>query len=155
MRASQPSLLGLSPHAPCRPGRDADRLFDLVPANTPERQAGAELLERALLPGQIVITDKGFAGREFEELVASLGGVLVRPDRKDEQPRLGSLGRARQWVESAFDTLKGQLSLERHGARTLAGVIARVLQRLLALAVAVWHNHLSGQPGRSLVAYDH
>ena len=129
--------------------------FELVPANTPERQAGAEVLERALLPGQIVLTDKGFAGREFEQLVASLGGLLMRPDRKDEQPRLGSLGRVRQWVESAFDTLKGQLSLERHGARTLAGVIARVLQRLLALAAAIWHNHLCGQPGRSLVAYDH
>jgi hypothetical protein len=36
------------------------------------------------------------------------------------------------------------------------GVITRVLQRLLALTAAIWHNHHSGQPRLpSLVAYDH
>jgi hypothetical protein len=36
------------------------------------------------------------------------------------------------------------------------GVAVRVLQRLLALAAAIWHNHKTGQPIlRSLVAYDH
>jgi hypothetical protein len=30
------------------------------------------------------------------------------------------------------------------------------LQRILALAVAIWHNHKTGQPTlRSLIAYDH
>ena len=32
---------------------------------------------------------------------------------------------------------------------------ARVSQRLLALAATFWHNNLIGQPGRSLIAYDH
>jgi hypothetical protein len=129
--------------------------FDLVPANTPERQAGAEVLERGLQPGQTVLCDKGFAGHEFEQQVRALGGTLLRPDRRDEPRRHGSLGRVRQWIESTFDTLKGQLSLERHGGRTLTGVATRVAQRLLALAAAIWHNQLCGQPGRSLVAYDH
>jgi hypothetical protein len=32
----------------------------------------------------------------------------------------------------------------------------RVLQRLLALTAAIWHNHKTGQPIlRSLIAYDH
>lgn len=35
----------------------------------------------------------------------------------------------RQTVESIFQTLKGQLDLERHGGRTVAGVIVRVVQR--------------------------
>ncbi|MCX9191013.1 IS982 family transposase, partial [Carbonactinospora thermoautotrophica] len=36
------------------------------------------------------------------------------------------------------------------------GVIVRVLQRILALAAAIWHNHQTGQPTlRSLIAYDH
>ena len=56
--------------------------FELAPANAPERAVAAELLERVLEPGQIVIGDKGFAGSEFEQLVASLGGTLLRPDRK-------------------------------------------------------------------------
>ena len=57
--------------------------------------------------------------------------MLIRPDRKDEKPRFGSLGGVRQWIESIFDTLKGQTGLERHGARTLDGVMARVGCKLL------------------------
>jgi hypothetical protein len=129
--------------------------FDLAAADAPEREAAAEVLERALQPGQTVICDKGFAGAEFEQLVASLGASLVRPDRKDEQPRFGSLGPIRQWIESATWTLKGPLSLERHGARTLPGLVTRISQRLLALTTALWHNWLTHQPGRHLTAYDH
>jgi hypothetical protein len=129
--------------------------FELAPANTPERVVAAELLERTLEPGQTVIADKGFAGVEFEQLVASLGGHLLRPDRKDEQPRYGPLGGIRQWIESCFDTLKDQLSLERHGGRTLTGLISRIARRLLALTAAILHNWLIDTPGRSLTAYDH
>jgi hypothetical protein len=85
--------------------------FELAAANAPERAVAAELLDRILRPGQIVISDKGFAGAEFEQHIAALGGTLLRPDRKNEQPRFGSLGGIRQWIESTFDTLKDQLSL--------------------------------------------
>jgi hypothetical protein len=35
-------------------------------------------------------------------------------------------------------------------------VTVRVLQRILALTAAIWHNHHTGQPVmRSLTAYDH
>lgn len=62
----------------------------------------------------------------------------------------------RQIIESINATLKGQLSLERHGGHSPQGVATRVIQRLLALTAAVWHNHHTGQPVlRSLTAYDH
>jgi hypothetical protein len=70
--------------------------FELAPANALERLVAAELLERVLRNGQIVIGDKGFAGREFEAQVAALGGLFLRPDRKDEPLRFGSLGGIRQ-----------------------------------------------------------
>src|SRR4051812_23946174 len=129
--------------------------FELAPANAPERVVGAELLERVLAVGEIVIADKGFAGTEFEQHIAALGGRLLRPDRKDEQPRFGSLGGIRQWIESTFDTLKDQLSLERHGGRTLAGLVSRIARRLLALTAVLLHNWQTGNPGRHLTAYDH
>lgn len=129
--------------------------FELAPANAPERVVAAELLERVLQPGETVICDKGFAGAQFEAHVASLGGRLLRPDRRDEQPRFGSLGGIRQWIESTFDTLKDQLSLERHGGRTLTGLISRIARRLLALTAAILHNWLLNTPGRNLTAYDH
>ena len=129
--------------------------FELAPANAPERVVAAELLERVLHGGEIVIADKGFAGAEFEQHVSALGGTLLRPDRKDEPARFGSLGGIRQWIESTFDTLKDQLSLERHGGRTLNGVVSRIARRLLALTAALLHNWQLGTPGRNLTAYDH
>jgi hypothetical protein len=71
----------------------------------------------------------------------------------DETPPQGTTG-ARQL--SVNDTFKGQLDLERHGGHTPAGVLARILQRILALTAAIWHNDHTGQPDkRSLIAYDH
>ena len=124
-----------------------------------EREVVAALLDHErprLRPGLVILADKGLAGREFEQLVAGYGARLLRPDRRDEPRRHGSLGRWRQWIESTFDTLKDQLGLERHRGRTLAGVYVRVAQRLLALAAAIWWNWEIGAPDkRSLVAYDH
>jgi hypothetical protein len=57
-------------------------------------------------------------------------------------------------VSPVNQTLKGQLDLERHGGHTPAGVMVRVLQRILALTAAIWHNDKTGQPvQRSLTAY--
>jgi hypothetical protein len=129
--------------------------FELAPANAPERDVAREMLERVSLAGYTVVADKGFAGAEFERWMADRGATFLRPDRRDEEPRFGSLGRVRQWIESVFWTCKGQLGLERHGARTLPGLCARVGIRLLALAAGLWHNWEIGEPGRHFTAYAH
>jgi hypothetical protein len=140
--------------------------FCLAPANEPERDVAAALLDQArrdglLTGGEVIVTDKGLAGREFEQIVASLDATLIRPDRKHEQPRFGTLGGIRQWIESTIDTAKDQLSLEHHGAHIPEGVWARICQRVLALAAGVWHNWLLWHdrqidtPGRHFTAYDH
>ncbi len=126
--------------------------FELAPANVGERQVAAEMLARVELCGYTVIADKGFAGEEFEAEMADLGARFVRPDRKNEPHRHGSLGPVRQWIESVFWTCKGQLSLERHGARTPTGVCTRVALRLLALAAGFVHNQEIGNPGRHFAA---
>jgi len=127
--------------------------FELAPANVGEREVAAEMLERVQLEGYTVLADKGFAGEEFEALMADLGARFLRPDRKDETARNGSLGPVRQWVESVFWTCKGQLTLEQHGGRTLQGLCTRVAVRLLALAAGLVHNQDIGQPGRRFAAY--
>jgi hypothetical protein len=105
-----------------------------------------------------LIADKNYYGRDFESTLAATGFTLLRKARVGESPRPGShlLKPLRQTIESVFDTLKDQTSLERHRGRTPAGVIVRVLQRLLAMTAAIWHNDHTGQPiRRSLTAYDH
>ncbi|WP_031165906.1 IS982 family transposase [Streptosporangium roseum] len=109
-------------------------------------------------PGQTIIADRGYYGRAFERAVAERDLTLLRPAHKGEPERAGAelFKPLRQTIESINQTLKGQLDLERHGGRTPAGVIARVLARLLALTTAIWHNDKTGQPiKRSLIAYDH
>jgi hypothetical protein len=129
--------------------------FELAPANAPEREVAAEMLARVQLDGYTVIADKGFAAEEFEQLMSELGAIFLRPDRKDERPRFGRLGGVRQWIESIIESIKGQLSLERHGAHTMPGLITRITQRLLTLAAGLWHNWNLGNPGRHLTDYDH
>ena len=84
--------------------------------------------------------------------------ALLRPARKGEKPRDEHrfFKPLRQVIESINNTLKTQLDLERHGGRTIAGIASRVLQRILALTAAIWHNDRTNRPIlRSLTAYDH
>jgi len=137
--------------------------FALAGAKADERQVllGILAADPALLatrPGQTIIADKHYYGRGFEAELAGLGARLLRPARKGEpQPAAAHLFRPlRQVIESINQTFKAQLDLERHGGRTPAGVTVRVLQRILALTTAIWHNDHTGQPvARSLLAYDH
>lgn len=137
--------------------------FALTGAKADERETLLGMLEAdpALAgsrPGQVIIGDKNYFGRGFEAALADAGLVLLRPARKGEPERAGSqfFKPLRQVIESVNDTLKGQLDLERHGGHTPQGVTVRVLQRLLALTAAIWHNDAIGKAvKRSLVAYDH
>ena len=109
-------------------------------------------------PGQILIGDKNYYGAAFEAALAAAGIRLLRPARKGEPDPAGTrfFRPLRQIIESVNETFKGQLDLERHGGHTPEGVTVRVLQRILALTAAIWHNDATGQPVmRSLIAYDH
>ena len=132
------------------------RDFELVPANAPEREAVLPLLERQPPVGQLVIADKGFAGADFEQAVGELGGLLLRPSRSDEPDRPAPpIGRIRQRIESIVNSLKDQLCLERHLARTPSGLLCRIAARILALTAAIHLNWQLGRPPRALTAYGH
>lgn len=107
---------------------------------------------------QMMIADKNYFGAGFEDTIDHAGIELLRPARKGEQQRPGArfFKPLRQIIESINETFKGQLDLEHHRGRTPAGVIVRVLQRILAMTATIWHNDRTGQTiRRSLTAYDH
>ena len=137
--------------------------FALTGAKADERQTLLGLLaaDPALAtdrPGQVLIADRHYYGAGFEAALASQRLRLLRPARKGEPERPGArlFKPLRQTIESINQTFKAQLDLERHGGHTPAGVLVRVLQRILALTAAIWHNDHTGAPvHRSLTAYDH
>ena len=137
--------------------------FALTHPTTDERDVLVDLfaMEPDLLShpnGLILVVDKGYRDAATERWLAERGTTVVRPAYKGERARPGRmlLRAVRQSVESVHDTFKGQLNLEQHGGRTIEGVAVRVLQRVLALTAAIWHNWHTGQPiVRSLVAFDH
>lgn len=152
---------GLRLHLVCTPG-GLPVGWALTGAKADERHVLLDVLDDARLTahraGQTLIADKAYYGREFEATLARGGINLLRPARKGEPDRPGTrfFKPLRQIIESINDTLKGQLDLESHGGRTVAGVSVRVAQRILALTAAIWHNDkISATVKRSLTAYDH
>jgi len=137
--------------------------FALTGAKADERQTllgilAADPTLAAGRPGQTLIADRHYYGRDFEADLAAQQLTLLRPARKGEHERPGTalFKPLRQTIESINQTFKAQLDLERHGGHTPAGVMIRVLQRILALTAAIWHNdHTSAPVHRSLTAYDH
>ena len=138
-------------------------LLALAGAKADERETLLGMLEAGLdvadaNPGQVLIGDKNYFGRNFEAELTERELTMLRPARKGEARRAGQhlLKPLRQVIESVNWTFKGQLDLERHGGKTPGGIIARVLARILALTAAIWHNDKTGQPVmRSLTNYDH
>jgi len=136
--------------------------YALAGAKTDERDTAIDMIAlntELHRPGQILMGDKGYRRSSFEDQLADAGITLIRPTFGNDKPRPHQrfLRPFRQIIESVNQTLKAQLDLERHGGRTPPGVCARVLQRLLALTAAIWHNETSNQhrPARTLLAYDH
>ena len=137
--------------------------FALTNAKTDEREVLVDLV--SMQPnmfhhpdGLILVVDKGYRDRDTEVWLNEAGITVVRPAYRGEpdRPGRGLLRAVRQSIESVNETFKSQLDLEQHGGRTMTGVAVRILQRVLALTAAIWHNWRTGQPiMRSLTAYDH
>ena len=138
-------------------------MFAIAGAKADEREVLLAMLETdAVLvngrPGQTLIGDKNYFGRDFEKAIADSDLALLRPVRKGEARKAGQqfFKPLRQVIESVNQTLKAQLDLEGHGGRTAEGITARILYRILALTAVIWHNDKNDQDvKRSLIAYDH
>ena len=132
------------------------RALALTSPKIDEKLVCVQMVERCeRQPGQILILigDKNFRGKDFEEQLANLDAAIMRPRRKDEAGRGPHLAPIRQRIESIFWTCKDILTLERHGARTLENLRVRILTRFAALTAGIALNHQLHRPSRSLVCY--
>jgi IS5 family transposase len=129
--------------------------YTIVPANEKEYEPLADLLTGT--PAAVVVADKGFWGRDYACRLAAAGTTLLTPNRTRthaNERRERALASTRLVIESVFSNLKEQMRLERHLARTPAGLALRIAQRILALTLGMLLNTISGRPTRALAAYD-
>jgi hypothetical protein len=109
--------------------------FELVPANTDEREAADEILD-TLPPDSNVWSDKGFIGTEWQAEWSEQGvhvWTTKRENQKVQNPpefdRL--LNSVRERVEGAFDLLKeGGRSVEHTLAHTVTGLCTRIIAKI-------------------------
>jgi len=129
--------------------------YDLRPANENEREGVFALV--AAHPGVLLFADAGHRGREYHESLRLVGVELIVPDKHrlgERPPAEVAKARIRLVIESVFATLKRQMRMEDHLAKTLSGLAQRIVQRLLALTLGMFLNSLLGRPPRALAAYD-
>ncbi len=130
--------------------------YDLVgPKTGQERESAWELA--CAQPDSYLFADGGFWGAEYERTMSLIDVKLITPDKHKlgQRPPIEiAKARIRLVIESVFSNLKGQMRLDHHLAKTLAGLVQRIAQRLLALTLAILINTLTGRPPRALAAYD-
>jgi hypothetical protein len=130
--------------------------YDLVgPKTGQEREAVLELA--AAHPGSVLFADGGFWGREYLASMELIDVQLITPAKHKVSQRPAAeiaKARIRLVIESVFATLKRQMGLGDHQAKTINGLVARIAQRLLALTIGIYINTLTGRPPRALAAYD-
>jgi hypothetical protein len=130
--------------------------YDLVGPKTGQEREAALVLATGQ-PGSLLFADGGFWGHQLDRSLELIDVELITPDKHRAGQRPASevaKARTRLVIESVFSNLKIQMRLERHLAKTPAGLVQRIAQRLLALTLSVFLNILIGRPPRALAAYD-
>jgi hypothetical protein len=128
--------------------------FFLAPANSDERPIGEALI--ALDRHGAYLADKGFSSLPWERRCLDEHGALVAATPKEnsrrawpEAARRWAAGK-RQIIEGVIGQLKDLFGLERHRAKTLGGLLARLAAKIAAYTCGQRLNALFGRPLRHL-----
>ena len=102
------------------------------------------------------LADKGFTGVQWERRWLDHYGALVAATPKDDSKRAWAntdrrwASGKRQIIEGVIDQLKDLFALERHRAKTLGGLLARLAAKMAAYTCGQRLNYQLGRPLRHL-----
>ena len=102
------------------------------------------------------LADKGFTGVQWERRWLDLYGALVAATPKNDSKRAWAksdrrwASGKRQIIEGVIDQLKDLFALERHKAKTLGGLLARLAAKMAAYTCGQRLNDQLGRPLRHL-----
>jgi hypothetical protein len=128
--------------------------FGLAPASSDERPIGDALLAEDRHGAYLA--DKGFAGVEWERHWLEDYGALVAATPKNNDRRAWPkadrrwASGKRQIIEGVIGQLKDFFGLERHRAKTLGGLLARLAAKVAAYTCGQRINDRLGRPLRHL-----
>lgn len=112
-------------------------VYDLVSANTDERQAAEAVLDR--IANAEIIGDKGFLGVEWQaQMKEQTGNTITTPKRKNQKVQHPDgferlLNHVRERIEGVFHELQNTgRNLERLLAKTVDGLATRVIAKITA-----------------------
>jgi hypothetical protein len=130
------------------------RAFCLAEASADERPIGDLLIQED--GHDAYLADKGFSSLTWERHWFHERGALVAATPKDnsrrawpEAARRWACGK-RQIIEGVINQLKDQFFLERHRAKTLEGLLARLAAKIAAYTCGQYLNSQLGRPLRHL-----
>jgi len=145
--------------------------FVLSPANVAERRVAEHLLaveadweakRSALLSesesgARPVLADNGYCGDWLAGLFGKKGGTLWYALRRSQKAETRDEAALRAWhrglrarIESVFASLEDQFNMETTRARSVWGVMTRVVAKLLSYMVGFVANEALGRPGTAL-----
>lgn len=131
--------------------------WELLPANADEREAAWDMLYeyRDLLS----LGDKGFLDQSRQAVLEEDRGVILltpkRKNQKEQNPARWDalLTRTRRLIETVFAQGKGGFGLEKPFARTLWGLLSRLIAKLTGLTIAAWFNQKNGRSPLTLAGF--
>ncbi len=120
--------------------------WDLFVANTDEREGALEVLENSR--DLSVLGDKGFLDQWRQSVLREEQGLLLlTPKRKNQQNTRAwdaLMNRTRRLIETTFAQAKGTFGLEKPGARSVWGILSRVIAKITGLTIAADYNRRQG-----------
>ncbi len=129
-------------------------VFGLAPASSDERPIGDALVARDR--HEAYLADKGFTGEKWERRWLEEYRTIVTATPYDNSRRAWpktdrrwAAGK-RQIIEGVICQLKDFFGLERHRAKTLGGLLARLAAKIAAYTRAQRMNDSLGRPLRHL-----
>jgi hypothetical protein len=128
--------------------------FGLAEAASDDRPIGDFLIIED--SHEAYLADKGFTGVQWERRWLDLYGALVAATPKENSKRTWAktdrrwASGKRQIIEGVIDQLKDIFALERHRAKTLGGLLARLAAKMAAYTCGQRLNDQLGRPLRHL-----
>ena len=120
--------------------------FDLTPANIPDSKMTEELIE--LYEFLIAIGDKGYLDNEKQQELEKKNKKLITPYRKNQNKRNSEfeqrLLKLRRRIETVFSQFKEQMHLNKTRAKSLIGLVSRVLGIIMSFTLGIYINSLRG-----------